>query len=249
MGEEAVDHVKLETYLRALAYATRLELLALLRSPRTLNEIRLQPQQTKPGENPERPMSRQALQDHLERLMEAGVVTMTRAKQEDSARIVNEYTANQQRLFAILEELRRVFSVPGYVVVASEDTAPLAEPRRAAKLSGPCLVLVHGLHEGRTYALGAERSVPSSWILGRRPDADIPLSYDPFVSSENTRILRMEHGFEIEDIPGNRNGTLHNWRRLQPGERARLASGDVIGAGRSLLVFRGEESLASRRQG
>lgn len=41
------------------------------------------------------------------------------------------------------------------------------------------------------------------------------------------------------DLPGNRNGTLLNWKPLARGGVAELKAGDVVGVGRSLLVFRG----------
>ncbi len=72
---EPLDYDVLEEYLRALAYRARLELVDVLRVPRTLPEIRLAPRQVRPGENPDRTIARQTLQEHLDRLADIGVVT------------------------------------------------------------------------------------------------------------------------------------------------------------------------------
>lgn len=238
MADE-VDYARLEGYLRALGYASRLELLSLLRVPRAISDIRLQPQQSKPGENPERPMSRQSLQDHLDRLIEAGIVSQGRAKSEDSGRTVNEFVVNQQRLYAILEELRRVCTVPGHASAAADATAPLNAQRAPARAEGPRVTLVHGLYEGKTFAL-ADNGAPGArgFVIGRRADVHVALPYDPFVSSENAEIRRAPSGFTLTSVASAKNGTFHNWRQLERGESVPLRSGDVIGVGRSLLVFR-----------
>ncbi|MEO7397883.1 MAG: FHA domain-containing protein, partial [Ilumatobacteraceae bacterium] len=57
-------------------------------------------------------------------------------------------------------------------------------------------------------------------------------------SLENSEIRADGNDFVLVDLRSSRNGTWLNWRRLGAEVRARLEPGDVIGIGRSLLVFR-----------
>jgi pSer/pThr/pTyr-binding forkhead associated (FHA) protein len=97
-------------------------------------------------------------------------------------------------------------------------------------------VLVKGLDEGRFFPLAASQR--KQWTIGRRRGLEVPLDFDPFVSTENAMISSEGGGFVIEDLPDSRNGTMVNFIALAKGERRVLKGADVIGVGRSLLVFR-----------
>jgi DNA-binding transcriptional ArsR family regulator len=237
---EDVDVPRLSALLDVLANENRLEILRQLREPRAASELRLRPPAARPGENPARPISKQAVRVHLARLEEIGVVTPRPGQRGRVA--VDEYVVNQQRLFAIAEEFRRLGSLrpllpPG--VEQTLDGAPM--PRRAAS-AGVRLVLVHGLDEGRTFPLSSQHvngAGERGWVIGRRRGIAVSLDYDPYVSAENAEITSEAAGrYLLHDLRSSRNGTLLNWERLPKGGTCALATGDVIGAGHSLLLFR-----------
>lgn len=234
-----VDFETLERYLTVLSHANRLELLKIVREPRTLGEIRLTPGDAQAGQSPGRTISRQAVQKHLDQLVEAGLVRVRTAKKGDR-RAQKEYLLDQARLFAVVEELQKLATLEARVEPDPYETAPLEESGAGDWPEGLKLVLVHGVHEGRAYPL--RRSAieePRGWIVGRDPKAHVRLEYDPYVSMENAEIVPTgDGGFELLDLRTSTNGTRLNWRMLPVGGQAELRSGDVIGVGRSLLLFR-----------
>jgi DNA-binding transcriptional ArsR family regulator len=223
-----------------MGYASRLELLSLLRSPKTLDEIHLQPGASQAGENPDRPISRQAVQLHLDKLEEAGLIRVGMTERKGK-RALYEYTLDQARLFAVCEELRRVSTFESLVTLDPNATEGLPAPTETRWEPGPKLVLVHGVHEGRAYPMKASARAPArGWVVGRAADAAVSLEYDPYVSVENSEIVQIGKQYRILDLRSSKNGTLLNWKRLPVGGEAVLRTGDVIGVGRSLLLFREE---------
>lgn len=240
-ARDRIDFEGLEGYLRVLGYANRLELLTMLRDPRTIDEIRLSPAPAQAGESPDRAITRQAVQKHLDRLMEIGLVRSKTVKRPGK-RSQNAYQTDHARLFALVEEFRRLCKVPPTRAIEPLATTALpAEERGPGRdVEGPRLVLVHGVHEGRTYPLRrADLEGPRGWVIGREADLPVALPFDPFVSKENAEVLPADDGgYEVMDLRTAKNGTFVNWERLPVGGRAPLASGDVVGVGRSLLVFK-----------
>ncbi len=238
MPQASADHARLEACLKALASTTRLLLIALLREPRTLDEIAFAPGPAQAGESPGRPISRQAVQNHLDQLADLGLVRVGITERKGK-RPMHEYVVDHSRVFLVLEELRRVAAVPPAreldplrTVDADEDAAP-------AWPDGPKLVVAHGVREGRAFPLRlGDTSPPRGWIVGRSAAAAVCIDYDPFVSSENAEVLRGAAGWRLLDLRSARNRVALNWRRLTVGEEAALRHGDVIGVGRSLLLFR-----------
>src|SRR5687768_16106531 len=94
---EPTRYDQLEAYLRALACASRLELLHALRIARSLQDLRLSPRQVQQGENAGRTISRQAVQAHLDKLVEVGVVIAREADAEGKRG--KEYVASPQRIY------------------------------------------------------------------------------------------------------------------------------------------------------
>lgn len=225
--------------LQSLGNPVRLVLLHQLRVPRTLGEIRLPAQQARrEGLAPGRIMSRQAVRHHLDILLEAGfVVARERVR---GGNVVEEYVVNHRGLFALAEEVRAMANLRPRDLDAGPATMDLgdATPRRGD--AGPRLLMVHGLNEGTPFPLvGGRGTGEREWIIGRRPDVAIVLDHDPFISSENTRIRRdADAEMWVEDLPGSRNGTSVNWVPVPKGERMALRNGDVIGLGRTLLLYR-----------
>ena len=228
---------RLAEYLKALGNPNRLELLHALRAPQMVSDIELRPEQIREGENPERPISHQAVRDHLAKLRAIGVVAVQRTEREGS--IVDEYVLNHQKLFAIVEELRQLGELR-----AQEEWAPLATiaAERAASETrdqGPRFVLVRGQGEGRVFPLRKETlSADRGWIVGRKRGLAVSLDYDPFVSSENAEVLLNGGGFTLLDLRSSRNGTVLNFKPLPRGGSAPLQNGDIVSVGRTNLVFR-----------
>lgn len=232
-----LDLQRLADHLRVLANPNRLELLYKLRTPRSVPEIELTPEQVHEGENPDRTISHQAVRDHLSRLKSQGVVAIERT--EEDGRVVDHYVVDHQRLFAVVEELRAVGELEPRDPVDAEQTIPGRPAGGAASGSGPRLMLVRGQREGRFFELGdAERSATGAWRVGRRAGVAVSLDYDPFVSAENSEIRATGDGFEIRDLEASRNGTFLNFEQLDPREPAPLEHGDVVSVGKTNLVFR-----------
>lgn len=230
-----IDHEALSEALAALAYPLRLELLEVLGVPLTLSEIKVRPRRRDADAEPAAAAAKQTVAAHLERLVEAGIVT--RAASVEGGREVPTFAVDPQRLYAITEDLRRLSVRHSGRGRPADQTGTLVEPRARARAAGPRLVLAHGVYEGASYMLERARMEDGGWTIGRRWDAAVALDYDPFVSSAHARVEPDGRGMRLVDLPANKNGTMLNWDALERGGSALLARGDVIGVGRSLLIY------------
>ena len=234
-----IDYRGLRRHLQILAHESRLALLFHLQRPRTVDEIRLVPGPSRAGTRPDRPISRQAIQHHLNQLLAAGLVHATVREQRKEGHGMKEYVLDAPRLFALIEELRKINAARSSLVPGAAETQQLGGPVHARWDPGPKLVLVHGVDEGRVFPLSSSLLHPRrGWIIGRSRAAAVCLDYDPFVSNENAEILRDREGFRLLDLRTARNGTSLNGEPLPTGGQAPLTNGDIIGLGRSVLVFR-----------
>ncbi|HUR70182.1 MAG TPA: FHA domain-containing protein [Candidatus Thermoplasmatota archaeon] len=228
---EAVDYVILADALSALGYPMRLELLDLLRFPHAVGELRLTPSRQETSGNPERSVARQTVQYHLDKLVEGGFVREEPAE----GRAAPRYVVSPQRVYAVIEEMRALSLMFAGRGGSSDATGTIADGARFEPLQGPRLLLVHGVYEGKQFRLDGDAT---TWSVGRRKGLAICLDYDPFVSLENALVERGADGFTVVDVAGSKNGTSVNWTRLPRGGRRRLVRGDLVGVGRSLLLFR-----------
>ena len=229
------DYHGLVRYLEALAFPSRLEILHRLRIPHALSDIRVSAARSRAGEREERVLSRQAVRQHLDKLVDLGLVVQ---RQEGGAGRF-EYVANSQRLYEITEEFRLVGSMFAGTPVGRDATISLGSETAPIEMDGPHLVIVHGFREGKAFPLHyKDLDGGRGWIVGREEGLHVSLDYDPFVSMQNSEILPGDDGFHLLDLRTSRNGTRLNWRTLKADERAELRSGDIISVGRSALVFR-----------
>lgn len=238
-----IDAEALERGLKLLAVANRIELLSLLRTPRPLDEIDLAPSTAQAGERPERTITRQAVRGHLEKLIEAGLVRvrMGERKGDKGRRAVQEYYTDHARLFALVDELRKLTLIESRVEADAYATSVLAHNTPVSWTEGLKVVVVRGAQEGKAFPLRqASLAPPRGWIIGRAARCSVRLEYDPYVSNENSEILPDGPGFRLLDLRSAKNGTFLNWQRLPVGGEVKLRSGDVVGVGRSLLLFRQE---------
>lgn len=233
-----VDYAGLAESLSVLGYGARLELLDILRFPHAVSEIRLTPQRHAAGENPDRVASKQAVQAHLDKLVDVGLVRAEPLVVEGRAQ--NRYSVNAQQLYALVEDLRGLCVRYAGRGPVGNSTGTLDAPASASAARGPRLVLVHGAYEGKPFPLAAETARDGRWTIGRRREASVALDYDPFVSTDHAFVARDGDAFTITDVPRSKNGTTVNWAPLPRGGTARLRPGDVVSVGRSHLVFAAE---------
>lgn len=232
-GDRHLDFTKIARYLEALANPSRLELLHLLRQPRAAGEIRLRPS-IGGGMRPDRPITRQAVRKHLAKLEEAGVITAQRG-----AGGHEDYVVNHQMLFALVEEMRRVTQLAPAVSLAPLATMTGAGAEAGPRGKGSRVIVVHGAREGQTFPLDARTAGPAgTWVVGRRRGLAVAMDHDPFVSQQHCELAAGARGWELRDLSTNKNGTELNWEPLPRGGAAPLQTGDVIGVGRTLLLFR-----------
>lgn len=93
----------------------------------------------------------------------------------------------------------------------------------------PRLVIVRGPGVGQSFNLSPETSLS----IGRSPNNDIPIE-DGAVSGEHCRVRPEGGAFVIHDLSST-NGTFVNDRRIK---RHRLAEGDTVRVGETLLQFK-----------
>jgi DNA-binding transcriptional ArsR family regulator len=219
--------------LGALASPARLELLHVLRTPRPLHDIRLAPSRARAGDRPGRPITRQAVARHLEALQEASLV---RRMPGPGGREGDRYALNHERVFAVVDELRslaklRPFFREPWTEAATLEHAAAGEHRLP---EGPRLLVAYGRDDGTAFSLAG--APEAGWRIGRAPRCEIRLDYDPYLSASHATLHRERQELVLRD-GGSRNGTWVNWARVPEGEARRLAPGDLVVAGRSILVF------------
>jgi DNA-binding transcriptional ArsR family regulator len=229
-AEPSLEDRKLAEMMAALSSPVRLRLLRLLRQPRSAAEIRLA--QAASGSDRTTLMSQVAVRKHLAQLIELGLVRQVPGTRE--GRTVALHIVNHKQLFALTEEL-------GTLVRLAPEEDPLPEMTRVAAPAkgptaahGPALVIINGVHEGRSFRLDGA----GTCRIGRRRGHAVCLDYDPYLSLDNSEVVPEDGHFVLRDLASSRNGTRVNWQALPPGGAHRLAAGDVIGVGRSLILFR-----------
>lgn len=117
------------------------------------------------------------------------------------------------------------------------DTLDAPAPGTGGAAAGaPRLVVVHGDVVGRNVALDPRGDPEALFVIGRGPDAAVPL-HDAFVSTRHAAIVATENGHLILDLES-RNGTSVNLQPLQGGRAVPLADHDLIGVGCTVLQFR-----------
>lgn len=81
---------------------------------------------------------------------------------------------------------------------------------------------------------GMQFTVPDSVVLGKSPEADIPID-DPYASEFHVRIRRRRGRLSASDL-GSANGTYLNGRRLR--NPVDLTRGDSLQVGRTVMEVR-----------
>ncbi len=232
---QAVDTERFAEVCAALGNPVRLQIMKQLREPKALGEILVKPHRKEGDEVPDRAMSRVSVRGHLDQLLAIRAVRIKRGVRKGKA--VDLYEVNHGRVFTLAEEMRRLVLLRPQDL-SGNQTELIGVPREVA-MEGAYLVLVNGVFEGKVFPLNATvASDGMAWNMGRSTDNPVCLDYDPFVSLQNAKIVFHEDKFCLVARLGTRNGTFLNWIEIEDDEMHPLRSGDVIGVGRSLLVFR-----------
>lgn len=240
MGEAdrtAPSFAALAESLALVASEARLELLYGLRTPKGFRDLEVTPEISRGSEDPDRPLSRQAITHHLDQLRDAGLVEQLPTAPGDP----HQFVVNHERLFALIDEMRGLAKLRPVAVdqepadtMQGEPVGEEAGPRRPA---GPRLVVAYGRDDGVAFPLDGPPG--TRWTVGRAPGCDVRLDYDPYASGRNSIVERLEEGFVVHDLEDNRNGTWVNWDRVPAGGSRDLEAGDVVTVGRTHLVFQG----------
>ena len=107
------------------------------------------------------------------------------------------------------------------------------EARREAESRGaPFLLLRDDRGAQLIVALDASRG---SMTLGRRPEADVPLAWDPEVSRLHAELQFKAGEWTLTDDGFSQNGTFVNGLRVHG--RRRLTDGDLVRIGQTTLAF------------
>ena len=115
-----------------------------------------------------------------------------------------------------------------YVARALVDYLGLRRPTRVSR-RGSRLVFVRSESQA-----GMNFAVADSVVLGKSPDADVPID-DPYASEFHLRITRRRGKLSASDL-GSENGTYLNGRRLR--NPVDLDRGDALQVGRTVLEVR-----------
>jgi DNA-binding transcriptional ArsR family regulator len=219
-----VNYEFLEQAMDALANPVRLRLLAFLTTPHYLEEIASHLK-----------LTRQAARKHLDRMVEIGLLERRAGVRESGP--VTEYMLNTQALFLIHDEVGKLGTLrPREPTRVMSRTQVEVEPEESVPARGPCLIVARGLTPGQRFPL--ERGPEPRWVIGREPGCQVAMQHDPYASNRHAEVRWSEGGFSLADL-GSTNGTQLNWGPLPRGGEAPLRHGDVVGVGRSLLLFWG----------
>lgn len=222
------DVEELHTYLRALDSQVRLALLQRLQAPKKASEITVRTADKRGNLSSGRVLSRSTVTEHLGVLED---VSLVRRLPEDGS-----YVLDRQQLHRCLRGLRRLGELEPVVPTDVEDTIPTAPQDPSSMPTGPKLILVNGPHLGRAFPLEGD----GPWEIGRVPEVDIAVTYDPHVSRRHVAVSRGDDGLHrVEALEGATNPARLDFRELAPATPTKLLPGSVLTVGSSRLVFKG----------
>lgn len=214
---------ELDTLFRALANENRLQILQLLRSPHVTAELNISHAGANHDGATPRMISRQALCRHLDQLRAAGLVLRDPHSDPRQPSYVTSPSAMLKSVRLIYEAL--------VAENAPARTAPLEVPR------GPHVIVLD--------APSGEYVVPldprhDSWTVGRLPEDDIPLDFDPTVQIRHAVLTRnrsdthTDYGIETEAVLE----TAVNFVKVEPNRKTPIRHGDIVTIGGTRLAFR-----------
>lgn len=217
---------------KVLGHPNRLQLLSTLEEPRPISRIDLRPCSETERD---RSLTRQGVRHHLKKLEEQGLVRVAPSTNGSTTRYT--YETDVSGIFRVCEALGDLASQGPQRLHQGAGPAS-GRPGDEETHAGPRLELVHGVNIGRTFPLTRGTEGERGWIIGSDPETEIDLPYDPFADPKHAEVARESDGFRLIDLRVSTQGTWLNWERMDVGSEAELQTGDVLGIGRSLMVFR-----------
>lgn len=216
-----LDPEEIAQRFEALAHPRRVELLRFLREPHYLREVA-----SHLG------VSRQAAHHHLQRLVDDGLLERREGRRASGT--VTEYVVAPEALAPVHDAVERVQGngarSPGEHPRAREGGPPPAQTPPQPR----GLWVLRGLDAGAV--LDLPRGADGPWSVGRDGACDLVLEADPYVAARHAEVWRDGDGYRIQDLAST-DGVRHNGRRLDRRGETRLRHGDVLGLGRSLILY------------
>ncbi len=220
---EDADLERLAGLLLPLSSPVRLRLLRFLTTPHYLEEVASHLK-----------LTRQAARKHLDKLVAIGVLDRKPGTRDTGP--VTEYVINPQALFLVYDEFEKLGSLRrderSDVMLRTVAEPGVRSP--AAGAAGPCMWIVRGLNIGLRAALPPKDG--REWVIGRDVRCDLVVAHDPYASNRHAEIRRENGAYVLTDLRST-NGTKHNWALVARGGEVPLRHGDLVGVGKTLLLF------------
>jgi len=201
----------------ALSNDRRLCILHLVDEPHTRSEL-----------TDELDISRQAVTKHVDTLLEHGFVrevpSWTDAGPVDRFQVDPKHPYALGKTLVDLGKLEPEESPLGATEGTPDAKAPSDPKAHLLILDGPDAGERFDLDEGDT------------WTIGRGDDRDLQLDHDPYIFNHQREIQTTPNGHAVVDVYSS-SGTVDNFAQLPEGGRSELGPGDVIGIGRTSLVY------------
>ena len=223
MPDEDVATESLLARLRALASPVRLAILRALVTPTRASDLRVRAGGERAGLTAARFLGRTTLLEHLDVLVDAGLVR----------RIGETYALDQQAVVALLQDLGELARLRALVEVDVEVTRAAAAPALQPLPRLPRALVANGPEAGRAYAL--EGNGP--WRIGREPTCDVALAHDPHVSRVHVTVERDGSHFIGHVAPTAKNPVFVDFAQLAPGASAPMRAGTLLLVGATALVL------------
>lgn len=221
---------ELSDYLEALSSPMRLKILKFIeQEPREITVI---------AEHTG--LTYQTTKKHLDRLVGIGLVQRAAGFGRETDRGIApvwKYSladGGLKNLAGTLEVFSSIATPLGYSEISAKIRSVKAALGDPGSLQGPVLYLIGGKADGRVFVLDHDRMFLGRGEPDQHPDAGagrvvVPEEYGAVtrVTKPHAFLIRSAGDWEIEDN-GSTGGTYLNSKRLEPGKKVPLASGDVI---------------------
>ncbi|HVM45203.1 MAG TPA: FHA domain-containing protein [Candidatus Thermoplasmatota archaeon] len=223
MVDDAAATERLMMRLRALASPVRLQLLKALVTPSRSADVRVRAAGERAGLGAERFLGRSTVIEHLDVLMEAGLVR----------RIGDSYVTDQQAMVALLQDLGELARLRALVEVDVEVTRAAAAPAVQPLPHLPRALVANGPDAGRAFALTGS----GPWRVGRGADCELSLPHDPHVSRLHVTLELAPPGFLVRVASAAKNAVFVDFAQLPPGESLAVRPGALLLVGATLLAL------------
>lgn len=209
--------------LRALGSPVRLQLLRALVTPSRATDLRVRAPSERAGLIAERFLGRSTLIEHLDMLVEAGLVR----------RVGEAFVTDQQAMVALLQDVSELARLRALIEVDVEVTRAAPIPQLQPLPPLPRVLIANGPAAGRAFGFEG----PGPWRLGRGSECEVALPHDPHVSRVHVVIEKGAEGFIARVSAVAKNPVFVDFAQLVPGDSAPMRPGTLLSLGATLLVL------------